>query len=307
MSDVLISYAREDLHTARRMANALEMQGWSVFWDRTIPAGKTWRDVIGAALDQCGCVVVLWSKHSISSRWVIEEAEHGLKKGLLAPALIENVEPPLGFGSIQAADLSVWSGSQEDPALQSFLADIAEILGSLPATKSKERPEAEKHTRHESKAERSLETETGDDRRVEEESIQAEASTNRGAAALDSRISAAPPQTKHRLPLLLILGGLLVGWIVYSPFIHTDWTSTNFFTIPIGTLILLAIVPTQPRYGVSAVIGLHALNAIMIPVVNIILDAQQGFGLRGIFYILAIVFVNAAIAAIISRWRIKKE
>jgi hypothetical protein len=47
MSDIFISYASEDLPRIRPLVDALERRGWSVFWDRTIPAGKTWREVIG--------------------------------------------------------------------------------------------------------------------------------------------------------------------------------------------------------------------------------------------------------------------
>jgi hypothetical protein len=108
MADIFISYAREDLESAGRLAATLQEQGWSVFWDRTIPAGKSWREVIGATLADARCIVVLWSQHSVDSHWVIEEADFGLRRRILIPAFIESAEPPFGFGSIQAADLSEW-------------------------------------------------------------------------------------------------------------------------------------------------------------------------------------------------------
>lgn len=46
MSDIFISYANEDRARAQILAAALEAQGWSTFWDRTIPTGKTWREII---------------------------------------------------------------------------------------------------------------------------------------------------------------------------------------------------------------------------------------------------------------------
>jgi hypothetical protein len=33
MTDIFLSYAREDLRTAQDLAEALEYYGWSVFWD----------------------------------------------------------------------------------------------------------------------------------------------------------------------------------------------------------------------------------------------------------------------------------
>ena len=60
MADIFISYASEDVARARVLANALAGCGWSVFWDRTIPFGMTWRQVIGKELEEALCVVVAW-------------------------------------------------------------------------------------------------------------------------------------------------------------------------------------------------------------------------------------------------------
>jgi hypothetical protein len=58
LSDIFISYAEEDREQARRLAEALKAQGWSVFWDRTILPGKTWRQVIDTTLHEARCVIV---------------------------------------------------------------------------------------------------------------------------------------------------------------------------------------------------------------------------------------------------------
>ncbi|MGA9600392.1 MAG: toll/interleukin-1 receptor domain-containing protein [Methylocystis sp.] len=70
MCDIFISYASEDRSRAENFARALEAYGWSVFWDRTIRVGSTWRDTIGKQLKSARCVIVLWSKDSIESDWV---------------------------------------------------------------------------------------------------------------------------------------------------------------------------------------------------------------------------------------------
>jgi len=43
MSDIFLSYASEDRARVLGLVKALEAQGWTVFWDRMIPAGKTFR------------------------------------------------------------------------------------------------------------------------------------------------------------------------------------------------------------------------------------------------------------------------
>ncbi|MGZ9020763.1 MAG: toll/interleukin-1 receptor domain-containing protein, partial [Rhodoplanes sp.] len=45
MPDIFLSYAREDVSVAQRLARALEDEGWSVWWDRHIPAGQTFDEV----------------------------------------------------------------------------------------------------------------------------------------------------------------------------------------------------------------------------------------------------------------------
>ena len=113
MSDVFISYAREDSAQAERVARGLEAMGLDVFWDNEIPPGQTWADYIETKLNQCNAAVVLWSQHSTKSQWVREEARMG--RGKLIPAKLDVAEPPFGFGDVQAADLSQWGGDYNHP------------------------------------------------------------------------------------------------------------------------------------------------------------------------------------------------
>src|SRR4051794_23111021 len=100
MADIFLSYAEEDREPARKLVSVLEKAGWSVWWDRRIPTGKTWRAVLDAALDEMRCMVVLWSKRSIASDWVIDEAEEGRSRAKLLPILLDAVLPPRGFRQI---------------------------------------------------------------------------------------------------------------------------------------------------------------------------------------------------------------
>ncbi|HEX5605398.1 MAG TPA: toll/interleukin-1 receptor domain-containing protein [Candidatus Binatia bacterium] len=135
MADIFISYANEDRETAAQFAQLLESVGWHVWWDRRIPAGRTWRSILEDALREMRCLVVLWSKNSVQSPWVTEEAEEARRLGkTIVPVLIEGVEPPIGFRAIQAANLANWNGSTDDPAAQQFIADLKSILGDVVET-----------------------------------------------------------------------------------------------------------------------------------------------------------------------------
>ncbi|TAN83988.1 MAG: toll/interleukin-1 receptor domain-containing protein [Gallionella sp.] len=72
VTDIFISYAREDEARVEPLVHVLENQGWSVFWDRRIPAGQSWRSYIGRALAEAKCVIVAWSNESVHSNWVAE-------------------------------------------------------------------------------------------------------------------------------------------------------------------------------------------------------------------------------------------
>ena len=105
MSDLFLSYAHEDRHRAKSLAHVLEKQGWAVWWDRKIIAGQTFVQVIEHELGTAKCVVVLWSKHSVSSEWCKAEAAYAAERGVLVPAMIDRVNLPLEFRRKQTADL----------------------------------------------------------------------------------------------------------------------------------------------------------------------------------------------------------
>src|SRR5215471_8549609 len=137
MVDIFLSYAKEDREVARRIAALLGNAGWVVWWDRRIPAGRTWRSVLEEALREMRCMVVLWSTHSIESDWVRDEADEARVRKKLVPVLIEAVNPPVGFRNIQAADLSEWDGSNNAGGVQQLLGDIESMIGK-PARKASE-------------------------------------------------------------------------------------------------------------------------------------------------------------------------
>ena len=70
MADVFISYAREDADAAGRLARALETPGFTCWWDRNLVSGSRFLAETEAQLKKAKAVVVIWSKASVSSRWV---------------------------------------------------------------------------------------------------------------------------------------------------------------------------------------------------------------------------------------------
>jgi formylglycine-generating enzyme required for sulfatase activity len=103
-----------------------------VWWDTRLKAGEFWDEVIERELKAARCVVVLWSKTSVDRHWVRVEANDGLQRRILVPALIENVRPPLAFSLVQAEQLLGWSGEPSHTGLNRLLGAISERMRTQP-------------------------------------------------------------------------------------------------------------------------------------------------------------------------------
>ena len=138
MAHVFISYARADEPKARQLAEALTARGWEVWWDLHITPGHVFSEVIQRQLEQAPCVVVLWSRASIASEYVRDEASVAKERGALVPALIDAVRPPLGFRQRQVVNLAAWNGDVHDPEYRSLIDAVARLVS--PRVPPGERP-----------------------------------------------------------------------------------------------------------------------------------------------------------------------
>ncbi len=124
MTDVFLSYNREDQVAARRFAEGFEREGFSVWWDQTLHSGENYDQVTEGALREAKAVVVLWSRKSVDSRWVRAEATTADRAGTLVPAMIEPCNRPIMFELKHTAELAHWKGEPNDPAWKAFVADV---------------------------------------------------------------------------------------------------------------------------------------------------------------------------------------
>jgi TolB-like protein/ketosteroid isomerase-like protein len=131
MSDIFLSYAAEDRDRTRPLVQALESCGWSVWWDRTILPSERWEDVIEKALGGARCLLVVWSKMSVTSDWVKNEVEEAKSLGkVIFPVLVDDVKPPFAYRHIQAARLIAWRGNQDDEEFRKLALVMTEKLGT---------------------------------------------------------------------------------------------------------------------------------------------------------------------------------
>jgi serine/threonine-protein kinase len=132
MSDVFVSYKAEDRRRVKPLVDALESEGFSVWWDEQIGGGATWRHAIEAELNSAKCVIVAWSKRSVGEggTFVQDEATRAQQRHVYVPVLIDKVHLPLGFGETQALPLVGWKGDRGDARYQAILASVRRITGS---------------------------------------------------------------------------------------------------------------------------------------------------------------------------------
>ena len=128
MADIFISYKKEDAGRVIRMVEALRADGFDVWWDHGIKAGSEWDRSIHQELYAARVVIAIWSNASVAAPWVKEEATVGKNRGVLVPARIDDVDPPLGFMMIQAADLVDWDGDRSDPRWAFFLEAVRHTM-----------------------------------------------------------------------------------------------------------------------------------------------------------------------------------
>lgn len=133
MADVFVSYSRQDEAKARAISQALKQRGFSVWMDLELLPGEEFSRAIQRVIGSAGAVVVLWSPHSVESDWVLAEANLARQRKRVVPVLLEQVEIPLPFSMIHAADLRNWDGSAGHPGFAMLEAGVRQCLAMPPA------------------------------------------------------------------------------------------------------------------------------------------------------------------------------
>src|SRR5260370_6835684 len=114
---IFLSYAHADRAKAQRLASILEQAGYTVWWDALVEGGSRFAKSIDEALDKADAVVVLWSKHSVESDWVRDEAAQGRDRQRLVPLSLDGTVPPPGFRQIQVFKPSTWHRPPPPPPI----------------------------------------------------------------------------------------------------------------------------------------------------------------------------------------------
>ncbi|HOZ51324.1 MAG TPA: TIR domain-containing protein [Chitinophagaceae bacterium] len=132
MADIFISYSSEDKTIVQKIASLLEEKNWTVWWDRKIPLGEAYDLVIETELEEAKCVLVIWTKRSVQSEWVRNEALEASSNKKLVPVILESVKIPLVFKRIESAMMIDWDGDKNHSELELLYQAIDNILNGKP-------------------------------------------------------------------------------------------------------------------------------------------------------------------------------
>jgi len=128
MTDVYISYAREDRESVRRLSEMLRFEGWDIWMDPTEPS-STSTAALDMKLGSAGAILVVWSGYSRGSEHVRSEAATGLYKNKLIQVRIDSAAPPRPFDQVEVIDMARWSGEREDPNLRRIVSAVRLYAG----------------------------------------------------------------------------------------------------------------------------------------------------------------------------------
>jgi TolB-like protein len=131
MTDIFLSYSREDAADAERLAGALQAVGYSCWWDRELVSGSRYLVETEAQLQAAKAVVVIWSSTSITSHWVADEAAAGRDDHRLAALTFDASMPPLGFRQFQVTDFAGWGGGTDELPFRNLLKGLQRLVPAV--------------------------------------------------------------------------------------------------------------------------------------------------------------------------------
>lgn len=245
MTDVFISYKREEREKVILIADRLRALGLDVWFDARLTTGHHFDREIDDNVRTAKCVLVCWSPAALTSDWVRAEAAIGRERGVIVPLLVEECTPPVPFNTLQTESLIGWSGEGDFGGWARIVARVGELTGraNLPESE-RARGEREVETRRiqamldaqrreEEQAQRRAEAASAERQRLEAEL------RDRGATAPQSRL--APQQvttfTQNVTPVLPSIA-------------KKQWRA--WFLSTLGAAILIAATYGTYTWGVAS-------------------------------------------------------
>jgi hypothetical protein len=128
VSDIFISYTREDLARIETLTALLADLDVGVWFDAGIEVGADWDRRIHEQIESARAMIVCWSFAACSSPWVVKEAMIGAERNMLVPVKVHPCAIVAPFDALQTADLTQWEGAADHPEIQKVLTRLGQLL-----------------------------------------------------------------------------------------------------------------------------------------------------------------------------------
>jgi hypothetical protein len=127
MTDIFISYRRDEQKECARIAEKLQALQFNVWFDAHLASGESFTKEIEAAVKRAKVVLVLWSPSAVSSRWVRNEADMGRERNVLVAVQIKPCDMPIEFRDIHFDPLHDPNFADDDPQWLKVLDRIGKL------------------------------------------------------------------------------------------------------------------------------------------------------------------------------------
>jgi hypothetical protein len=127
VTDVFISYTREERPRCAAIADKLRALGLNVWFDAKLASGTSFDHEIEQNIRAARAVMVLWSPRSVKSSWVRNEATIGQQRDVLVSVEIEPCTVPVNFTNTHSEFLHDPKFGDNDPAWTNILARLANL------------------------------------------------------------------------------------------------------------------------------------------------------------------------------------
>lgn len=129
MTDVFISYKRQEKARCERIADKLKALELDVWFDARLESGKSFDREIEHHVNAAKAVLVLWSPASAESEWVRNEATIGKERNVLVAAQIEPGKLPINFTNTHFETLHEADFADDHPGWLKLLERIGALTG----------------------------------------------------------------------------------------------------------------------------------------------------------------------------------
>ena len=140
MTDIFISYKREEREKAELIAKMLVKHGYDVWWDTELLPGDKFSREIDEVIKNASAAIVLWSKKAVASDFVRAEAGRANSNNILISVRLDECEIPIPYNIQHFLDLSAWDNNVDSPLLLPLLGAVEKKIGSRSITNEEQTP-----------------------------------------------------------------------------------------------------------------------------------------------------------------------